>query len=471
MAQTSTPARRRGLLAGGRLSAMTAFYLQLSIVVFFLASSSAPTPLYALYQARWGFSPITVTVVFGVYAVAVLVALLTAGSLSDHVGRRPILFTSLIVQAGAMVEFATAGDVRALLAARIVQGLATGAALGALGAGMLDVNRSKGTIANAVGPMTGTALGGLISGLLVQFLPDPAHLVYLVLLAIFVVQAVGVALMPESSARKPGALASLRPRFAVPPAVRGPVLAAIPALIALWALAGFYGSLGPALIQLLSGSGSPALGGLALFVLAASGVAAVLLMRRARPQALLLIGNLALLAGVAITLLAIDSSSAVVFFLGTAVAGVGFGGSFQGAIRTVVPLAAPHERAGVLSIVYVFSYLALGLPAVIAGVLAVHGGGVLTTAREYGVAVMALTLLALAGLARRGTRSPAAAEAVGSVAGGMADAAPGEVAGAGPGRKAVLAEAALPAEATVAAEAGPPDERDCVELIASASGC
>ncbi|HEY5361812.1 MAG TPA: hypothetical protein VIJ82_29695 [Streptosporangiaceae bacterium] len=67
-------------LRTGRLPATAAFWLQLSIVVFFLASSSAPTPLYARYQAEWGFSPITVTAVFGVYALAVLAALLTVGS-------------------------------------------------------------------------------------------------------------------------------------------------------------------------------------------------------------------------------------------------------------------------------------------------------------------------------------------------------------------------------------------------------
>ncbi|HEY5018299.1 MAG TPA: MFS transporter [Streptosporangiaceae bacterium] len=410
MTDTAITAARRPLRAG-RLPATAAFYLQLSIVVFFLASSSAPTPLYALYQARWGFSPITVTVVFGVYAVAVLAALLTVGSLSDHVGRRPVLLAAIIVQAAAMLVFATAGDVPALLAARIVQGLATGAAVGALGAGLVDLNKSTGTIANAVGPMTGTAVGGLLSGLLVQYLPAPAHLVYLVLFVVFLLQAAGVALMPESSSRTGGALASLRPRFGLPAAVRGPVLAAAPALIAVWALAGFYGSLGPALVQLLSGSGSPVLGGLALFVLAASGSLAVLLLRTAGPQTLMLVGNAALIAGVAITLLAIARSSTGTFFVGTAIAGVGFGGGFQGAIRTVLPLAAPHERAGILSIVYVISYLALGLPAVIAGVLTVHGGGVLTTTREYGAAVMVLSVLALAGQARR-SRQAAERQAV-----------------------------------------------------------
>src|ERR1700712_2275371 len=70
-----------------RLPDNVAFYLQVSILLLFLAASSAPTPLYAIYQAEWGFSPITVTVVFGVYAVAVLSSLLVFGKLSDHIGR------------------------------------------------------------------------------------------------------------------------------------------------------------------------------------------------------------------------------------------------------------------------------------------------------------------------------------------------------------------------------------------------
>src|ERR1700754_565625 len=88
-----------------------AFYLLASIVVFFLAGSSAPTPLYAVYQAEWGFSPITTTIVFGVYALAVLAALLTVGSLSDHIGRRPVLLAALALQAAVMVVFATAEGV------------------------------------------------------------------------------------------------------------------------------------------------------------------------------------------------------------------------------------------------------------------------------------------------------------------------------------------------------------------------
>jgi hypothetical protein len=380
-----------------RLSRTAAFYLQLSLVVGFVASSSAPTPLYAVYQHAWGFSPITITVIFGVYALAVLASLLVAGSLSDYVGRRPVLLAATLAQAAVMVVFATASGVGGLLVARVLQGLTTGAAAGAAGAGMLDIDRPKGTVANAVAPMLGTAAGSLLSGLAVAYLPAPTALVYLVLGAVFVVQAVGVAHMPETASPRPGALASLRLHLHVPASVRGPLLRAAPALVAAWALAGFYGSIGPLVVHRLAGSPAIALGGLALGALAAGGALAALLTQQLRAHALLRLGTAALAGGVALTLLAIDAGSLIAFFTGAAIAGAGFGASFQGGIRSVVPLAAAHERSGVLSIVYLIAYLAMGGPAVLGGVRVVHGGGVFATAYEYGVGVMLLSALAFAG--------------------------------------------------------------------------
>src|SRR6185369_4951679 len=99
-----------------------------SMEVSFLAGSIAPTPVYALYQAAWGFTPITTTLVFGVYALAVLASLLVVGSVSDHVGRRPVLLGALVFQALAMLVFATAGSVNALLIARVVQACSTSTA-------------------------------------------------------------------------------------------------------------------------------------------------------------------------------------------------------------------------------------------------------------------------------------------------------------------------------------------------------
>jgi hypothetical protein len=112
----------------------------------------------------------------------------------------------------------------------------------------------------------------------------------------------------------------------------------------------------------------------------------------------MLVGSLALIAGVAVTVVAVSLDWPTVFFAGSVIASVGFGSGFQGGIRTVVPLAAAHQRAGVVSLLYVVSYLGLGVPAVLAGFGVVHGGGLIATTRYYGAAVIALSALALVSL-------------------------------------------------------------------------
>src|SRR6201986_4468185 len=188
------PFVRRPLLRGRRLTGRPAVFVLASLIVALLASSAAPTPLYAIYQAQWHFTPITTTIVFGVYALAVL----AVGKLSDHVGRRPVLLTALAVHVGSLVIFATAAGVPELLTARVVQGLSTGAARGAIGAAMLDMDRELGTFANAVSPGMGTATGALLSALAIRFLPDPTHLIYLALIVVLAVQAVAIAAMAET---------------------------------------------------------------------------------------------------------------------------------------------------------------------------------------------------------------------------------------------------------------------------------
>lgn len=181
-------------------SGVVRFLLPASIVMSFLAASSVPTPLYATYAREFHFSPITTTVIFGAYAIAVLVALLILGRVSDHIGRRPVLLIALAVQIGAAVVLATAGGVDTLLIGRVLQGAATGASLGALGAALLDVDPVRGALANSAVPGLGTGLGSLVSGLLVQYVPAPTHVVYLVLIGVFIVQGVGVAVSTEKVA-------------------------------------------------------------------------------------------------------------------------------------------------------------------------------------------------------------------------------------------------------------------------------
>ena len=385
---------------GARISGTPALVLLASLIVSLLAASSAPTPLYAVYQQHWGFSPITTTVVYGVYALTVLAALLTLGRLSDYVGRRPVLLAALAVQVASMVVFATAGGVGDLLIARVIQGLSTGAALGAIGAAMLDIDTKRGALANAISPGVGSGSGALLSALLVQYLPAPTHLVYLVLIGVIAVQATGVALLRETVTTSRVPAAALVPEVRLPRSVRGPLLAATPVVFAVWALAGLYGALGPALVHALTGSASVVLGGGSLTLLTVTAIISTYLLRNTPARKVMLTGIAALIAGVAVTLVALSTGSAALFFAGTAVSGIGFGSGFQGGIRTVVPAAAPHERAGVLSLLFTVSYLGLGVPAVAAGFLAVHGAGLTGAARDYGAALILLAVFALAALSR-----------------------------------------------------------------------
>jgi predicted MFS family arabinose efflux permease len=377
-----------------RLSSGAAFYLLASVTVSFLAGSSLPTPMYPLYQSLWGLSPMTITVVFGAYALGVLLALLFAGRLSDHLGRRPVLIFATSMQVLVMLMFATAAGPAGLIAARVLQGLTTGAALAAVGAAMIDLNKTRGTTANAVAPPFGSALGGIIGGFFVQFLPAPTELAYAALATVFVAQAVGLALMKEPISPRPGVWQSLKPQFTLPAAAREPLLLALPVLIAVWSLGGLYASLGPALVRGMLASNAPLAGGLAIFVLAATGGSAVLLLRNLEPRRMMVLGAASLVAGIGIVMWSMVHGSSVMFFVGTAVAGVGFGPGFQGAVRSVVSVVAAHERAGTLSLVFIVSYVSFGVPAIIAGSM-VRRATLLPTAQVFSAVVMALAAAAL----------------------------------------------------------------------------
>lgn len=396
----STPPARR------RLPDSLTFWLLASLPVTFLGASAAPTPLYSTYASEWHFSAITTTVVFGIYAVAVLLALLVFGRLSDHIGRRPVLLGAIVVQMAATVAFLAADGVPGLIVARVVQGVATGAAAGAFGAALIDLDQDRGTLVNAIAAPAGTGLGALVAGLVVQFLPAPTHLVYVLLLALFAAQLVGVLAMRETVTPAVGAVRSLVPEFRVPGHARHALLIATPALIAAWALPSFFASLGPGLVRTLSDSDSVLLGGLPLFLLGFGAAIATFALRNVAPERVMLTGAGGIAVGVALTLGAVALSSAPLFFVTITLAGLGFGAAFQGGVRTVVPLARPHERAGLLSVVYIVSYLALGVPAMLGGLLAVHNADLPATAREYGLAVIALALLAAFGLLTRRTAAP-----------------------------------------------------------------
>ena len=382
-----------------RLGPETSLWLTGLILLSFLAASSVPSPLYALYREMWGFSPVVLTIVFASYAVALLIALLVFGALSDYRGRRQVIMGSLLLEIAALVLFWRADSVQWLLAARILQGIATGIATSALGAGLVDLHRERGSLINSVAPMLGLGVGGLGASLLVQFAPAPTRLVFDILLLVFVLLLIAAAFLPETATRRPGAWRSLRPQVSVPESARATMLRVLPVSTASWALGGFYFSLGPTLARTLVGQGGPVVGGVMIGALSMASAAAVALVRKTPPPLAIRNGAATLAAGVLVSLVGLQGMWPAVALLGTVMAGAGFGSAFSGSLRSLVPLAAPQERAALMAGFFAAAYLAFSLPAIVAGLLTSRIG-LHATALGYGSAIALLALITCAAAAR-----------------------------------------------------------------------
>jgi MFS family permease len=385
--------------SSGRLSPPNAFAVITAIFVLFAAAASAPTPLYVVYQKEWGFSTTTLTVIFAVYVFGLIGSLLVLGGLSDHVGRRPVIAAAIVLEAVSFVLFIAAGDVNVLLAARVAQGIATGMAFSTLGATLVDLNPphspGRAGLVNGIAPIGGLALGSVGCGALVQFAPAPTQLVFALLLAGTAVAGVAVARLPETSALRPGAMASLVPLLGIPPRLRLDVLAIVPILVASWALGGLYLSLGPSVAAGLFGLSNHLIGGLVVTLLCGAGALTAFLLRNWAVNRVLGISAILLSVGTALTLVGVEAHAVAVAGAGTVVAGVGFGASSLASFGTLARLATAGERSELFAVALVIAYLAFSLPALAAG-LASSTVGLHATTVVYSLAVVALGLVALA---------------------------------------------------------------------------
>ncbi len=363
----------------------------------FFGASAAPTPLYRIYQESFAVTPVFITVIFAVYSFALLGALLVAGSISDHLGRKPVIFLALVMEIIAMSLFVIAPDANWLVAARIVQGLATGIAGASIGAALVDVDRAKGQIVNSIAPLLGMGFGAIGTSALIQYGPFPLHLAYAVLLVAFVVQAALVWSIDETGGTREGVWASLKPRIAIPPQVRRPLALVTPVNIANWAMGSFYLSLVPSLVASTTGSRAPLTGGAVVTALMFAGAVSVFLRRGKSSLANITFGTAATTLGILTVVAGVHLASVPLMIAGTLLAGVGFGTNFLGTLGTIMPLAKADERAELLSAFYIQSYLAFSLPAILAGFLARSLGYQMTT-DIYAVAIIAVTFTGLLGL-------------------------------------------------------------------------
>lgn len=380
--------------ARAELSTSSTTILAVIAAMTFSASGAAPTPLYPQYQASFGLSPFTLTIIFAAYVLCLLLALLTVGSLSDYIGRRPAIQAALGLNIAAMAMFMAADSALSLIVARAVQGFATGLATASFGATILDTDRQRGPVLNSITAFGGLTVGSLGAALLVTYAPDPRQLVYAVLALLSAIEALALWHMKETARPRPGVLASLRPHLRVPAAARGTLALVTPVTIASWALGGFYFSLMPSLVRAATGATLPLIGGLVVGALTLSGAASVLALRHIAARRILVGGTIALALGILLTLAGVKGGLVWPMLLGTIVSGSGFGAAFSGTMRMMLPLAKPDERAGLIASFYVLGYLAFSLPAMLIGALA-PVLGLSLAAEAYGVAVIAMALVSL----------------------------------------------------------------------------
>ena len=374
------------------LAQAAAFWILAVLLLMLVFASAAAPPLYRVYQVQFRFSATTLTAVFAVYVLALLVTLLFFGSVSDYLGRRPVIIAALGFSAAGCAVFLAADSVAALFVARSLQGIATGLGSGAIGAALIDLQPAgsqRASLVTSAFSTLGLALGALICSALIEYAPAPTQLIWWALLAVFAAGIVAALAMAEPGSSRPGVLASLRPRIAVPRQARATFAGAIPCLVAVWALGGLYLSLGPSLAALVTGSPNLVWGGLVIFLLFGIGATATIGFGSIPSRAAVLRGSVLLLAGLALTFFAIATTTSAAFLAGTAVTGVGFGLAFLGTFRMTTALAAPGQSAGLVAAVFVVAYLAFSVPALLAGV-ATTTFGLQSTALVYSAALAAL---------------------------------------------------------------------------------
>lgn len=375
----------------------------LAAYVFFVTmlGTTLPTPLYPLFQRRYGFGDLLVTVIFAIYALGVIAGLILFGNLSDQLGRRPALAVGLALSAANAFLFLFAGSLAPIYVARIVSGLSAGVFTGTATAYLVDLSprgRRFGSLVAVVANLGGLGAGTLLSGLLAQYAGHPLRLPFAVDLGLVAVAALALWRAPETVQRRGERRLRLQ-RLGVPSEVAGVFARAATAGFAGFAVSGVFSSVAPVFLGQALHRHSPALAGLLVFVIFETSIGGQLLIGRL-PNALAA-GCGLLLAGAALLAVAVGIDSLASLFASAVVVGLGQG-VVVGAGLAAINERAPAERRGeTASSFFVVLYVGLAVPVVAAGV-AIHYTSIHAAGIGFCAAVSLLALGVLASELRAG---------------------------------------------------------------------
>lgn len=393
--QTGASVRARGGLAV--FSVAFAFWIT-------MAGTTAPTPLYPVYGEEFGFTPFTVTVVFAVYALGVVLGLLVFGRLSDQVGRRPVLVAATLLSVCAAGIFLLAQSVAAMLVARVVSGfsaaLVTGAATASLTERLGQHSRIRPATLALFANMGGLACGTLLAGVLADLAPSPLRTPWVVMLGLAAIAVLGVALNGESAAHRSGFSLQFQPLH-VPAEIRSDFLRSAMAAGAGFAVLGVLTAVTGLFLGTVLHESSHSLTGLVVFVAFACTALGQLLVRTLKPTTALPAACLGLIVAAGLIATAMATSSLAPLLVGAAINGLATGVAVGHGLGSITTRSAPQHRGASVSTFFAILYSMLAVPAIGVGVL-IRETSLRPAGETFSAVVAALCLGVLLSLVRTG---------------------------------------------------------------------
>jgi MFS family permease len=383
------------------VSRNTGFVLIAYAFLVTMIGTTLPTPLYPLFEQRYSFGELMVTVIFAVYAFGVIAGLLVFGNLSDEIGRKPVLMVGLVFSVLSAFLFLFAGSLAPIFAGRVVSGLSAGVFTGTATAMLVDLapggRRRMASFVAVVVNLGGLGLGTLLAGLLAEYARSPLRTPFIVDLVLLAPAVLGLVVTPETVERK--AFRLRFQRLSVPAEVRSVFIRGAAAGFGSFAVAGVFSSVAPVFLGTILGRTSHALAGAIVFTLFSASIVGQLLVSRLSDRRALILGCALLAGGVGLLALALGIESLAALVASASVVGLGQG-LVVGAGLAAINQRAPVERRGeTASSFFVVMYVGLSVPVIGVGVAAsawsLRGAGI-----AFSAAVAALVLTVLASLVR-----------------------------------------------------------------------
>lgn len=334
-----------------------------------LGVSGLPAPLYGMYEEQWHLSPLSTTVVFAVYAVAALGAVLVSGRISDVVGRKPVLLGALAAMIVGLGVFLVADNMAMLLVARTIHGAAVGSIVVAGAAALLDLRPAHGVRSGQLSGVSfniGLTIAILGSSLLAQYAPHPLRTPYAVVAVVCAVVGIGlIALREPHLARTRGPIRIARP--SVPKEIRGDFWFSALGVIASWSVLGVLLSLYPSLAAQQSHIHNLVFGGAVVGTTAFSAALAQLSATRIPARLAAIIGDVGMAVALIVTIPVLATHSWPLVLAAAALLGATFGLSFGGSLRHLSNVVPADRRGETMSAYYLLAYTAMAVPTIMAG--------------------------------------------------------------------------------------------------------